>query len=158
MRWIAGIAEYCDARKASEDVLEQLHPLSRQRIARRHREACEISVRARETRRESIRDRIYGQRENDWNGANRALAGFRRRGSVDHDDLDIRAHKLGRKFAQPIVSARRVALLDEDVLAFDIAPRAQPLAESIELLLVRARLPQKADARELLLRTHRERP
>jgi hypothetical protein len=101
--------------------------------------SCEISVRARETRREPIRDRIYGQRENDGNAGSRALTGFRRRGSVDHDDLDIRAHKLGCKLAQPIVSARRVALLDEDVLAFDIAPRPQPLAEGMELLLVRAR-------------------
>jgi hypothetical protein len=35
--------------------------------------------------------------------------------------LDIRVHKLSCKLAQPIVDASRVALLDHDVLAFDIA-------------------------------------
>jgi hypothetical protein len=34
-------------------------------MARRHSEACEISVRAREARREPIRGRVDGQREND---------------------------------------------------------------------------------------------
>src|SRR5436190_22804025 len=110
MRWIAGIAEYCDAPKASEHVLEQLHPLSSQRIARGHREPCEISIRARKARREPIRDRIYGQRENDRNGGSRAFADFGRRRSVDHDDLDMRVHKLSCKLAQPIVDASRVAL------------------------------------------------
>ncbi len=55
-------------------------------------------------------------------------------------------------------SSRGVALFDDDVLAFDIARRAQALAERLELLLVRGGLPQKPDAGELLLRARRTRP
>jgi hypothetical protein len=43
-------------------------------------------------------------------------------------------------------------------LVFDMARRAQAISECVELLLVRACLPQKADARELPLRPRRERP
>jgi hypothetical protein len=108
---IAGIAEHGHAREASHHVLQKFYPLASKRIARRHSEACEISVRAREARREPIRDRVDGQRENDGDRGSRTLAGFRRRGSVDQR-------------IQPIVGARRVALLDDYVLAFDIAHRA----------------------------------
>ncbi len=52
---------------------------------------------------------------------------------------------------QPIVGARCVALLAHYVIAFDIVRRALALAECLELLLVRVGLPQKADARDLLL-------
>src|SRR5262245_10794491 len=121
---IAGIDEHGHARAASHYVLQKFYPLASERIARRHSEACEISVRAREARRKPIRDRVNGQRENDGDRGSRTLAGLRRRGPVDHDDIDVLAHELHRERIQPIIGARRVALLDDYVLAFDIARRA----------------------------------
>src|SRR5262249_8065262 len=139
--------------------LEHFQPLSSQLIAHGHGEAREISSGMREALSQSIGDRIYGKRENNRNRSSRILTGLRRSRSIRHDDIYVRAHKLAREPAQLLIRASGIALFDFYVLAFEIARRAQPFSECIELPGLRACLPQKAHARDLCqLRARRKRP
>ena len=52
-------------------------------------------------------------------------------GPLRHDDLHLETDQLGREVGEPLELPCRPAVLQNEVLAFDIAERAHPLQEGL---------------------------
>src|SRR5207247_282769 len=66
-------------------------------------------------------------RHDDGNRLRRLLGGNRRRFPGSYDDIDRRAHQLGRELGKPVDVAGGVAILDRHVAPLDVANVAQAL-------------------------------
>src|SRR5262249_48768499 len=60
----------------------------------------------------------------------RVLGGHGGRRTIGHDDIYLETDQLGREVREPRVLSFCPAVLQDEVLAFDIAERAHPLQES----------------------------
>ena len=54
-----------------------------------------------------------------------------------HDDVHLEPEQLGREVGEPLGLPLRISILDDDVLALDVAEVAQPLAERLTDVLAR---------------------
>jgi hypothetical protein len=85
-------------------------------------------------------------------------------GSGRDDDVHPQSDQLGGKLRQSFEIARREALLDDEILALDVAELAQLLAKRVKVLprepIISRGSYEIADARRFsgLLRPRRERP
>lgn len=68
-----------------------------------------------------------------------------------HDHVDVRGDQFGDESGKPLIGAFGPSILDEDVLALDVAEVTQPLAEGSDEvgLQGRSRVAKEADPREL---------
>ena len=62
---------------------------------------------------------------NDGNRLGRILAARISGSPPYHDDINLETHQVGRKLREPIALSLRIAVLDGDVLSFDVAKLAQ---------------------------------
>ena len=82
------------------------------------------------------------------------------RWAIHRDHVHLQADEFGSKFTQTIIDTRRVPLLDDNVLALEVAMRVQAAAKRIEFLFIRTSCAHKSNAGDLgwLLRARSERP
>jgi hypothetical protein len=82
---------------------------------------------------EPRRDGIGGDAPHDDRyRAGRVPGSKARRGAGGHDELDLHGDELGRERGQPVVAVLREAVLDDEVLALDVAALAQTLAKPFD--------------------------
>ena len=82
------------------------------------------------------------------NRRGRALGGQRARRAVRDDDVDLEPNQLGCQAGQPLVSALRPPVLDDDVPALDVAEIAKPCRNGLDAALeapARKRLRSRSD-------------
>jgi len=120
-----------DRRASTHQFVEHLKPFGRQ---------CEeylaqprnIAPWVRKAGDEAEFDWISPEVEHYWNRTCRILGSERARcGACRDDHGHFAPHQFGRQFRQPLELIMRPAILDRDVLSFDVANLLQPLSESL---------------------------
>ncbi len=120
--------------------------------------AGQVRARPREARDDSARERIAHRHEDNRNRLRGMLGRQRGLRRERYDNVDLKAHEVGRQFGQLIELAFRPAKLEGDVLALDVAEVLQALTHGLEC---RRRIwPQHPNARNFfaLLRARGARP
>jgi hypothetical protein len=81
---------------------------------------------------ESCPNRISGACHHDRERARGVLGCTGRCGSYGHKHVDVEPDQLGRQVGEPFILSLCPTVLDDEVLALDIAEVAQPLPEGID--------------------------
>ena len=90
------------------------------------RQAGDVPARARKTGNQPGPKRIRRHRKDDGSRLPRLLHSPNRGIAVCHDDIHLQANELRGEPGERFEPGRRIALLDDDVLAFDVPQLLQP--------------------------------
>src|SRR5262249_25690365 len=90
----------------------------------------DVPAGAREAGDEAIAHRIGRMSHNNWQGAARLLYRTDRHRSSRHNDIDLRAHKLGSKPRKKLGSSFGKTPFDDEILALYKAKLAHALSEA----------------------------
>ncbi len=162
MGWGVGVEHQPYSRRPWRSILEKLDALAGQPLETlHHRHAGDVAARPRQAGDEARTHRITGHQD-DRNGRGDSLEGADRKVAECDQDILPELHQLGGEIGHAIVAALAEAVLDDDVLPFDIAKLFQALAKSRHLRRIsrRSSRPDPADPPDLrrLLRTRIKRP
>ena len=137
-----------------DDLLEQLQRFADDFQADAVGQPCDVPARAREARDEPEPDRIANADHDDGDRPVAFLAATAAGVAHRHDDVHLEPDQLGREVGQPLEPALRKSILDDDVLALDLAELPQALPERVEYGAAAGRMSrdQNADPRNLLPR------
>ena len=100
----------------------------------RVRKAREVPARAREARDEPLANGIGGDRKDGWDRAGKLLRLEPR--SIDDQDIDPETEELCGQFGEPFRVSCGMALLENDVLPFDIPQLTQSVPKRADPTLV----------------------
>jgi hypothetical protein len=112
-------------------LLKDLQPLPgqfRAQIA----QACDVPPRARQAGDEPYGNRIRGPRHDDGDRARGVLGRADRAGSPSDNHVHLEPDQLRRQAGEPLFTLRRIAGLQDEVLALHIAEVAQTLPEGLQ--------------------------
>jgi Protein of unknown function (DUF3568) len=94
-------------------------------------QASDVAAWPRQAGDESFPDRIAGTRHDEWDRARGVLGGADDRPAACHNPLHLETDQLGRQVGESLVLPLRPSLLNDEVLAPDVAELAQTLPEGL---------------------------
>jgi hypothetical protein len=100
----------------------------------RVRKARDVPARARKAHDEPLANGIGGDRKDDWDRAGKLLRLEPR--SIDDQDIDPETEELCRQLREPLRVSRGMALLENEVLTFDIPQLTQSVSKRADPTLV----------------------
>src|SRR6266446_2973 len=124
--WGVGVEHQPYSRRPWRSILEKLDALAGQPLETlHHRHAGDVAARPRQAGDEARTHRITGHQD-DRNGRGDSLEGADRKVAECDQDIRPELHQLGGEIGHAIVAALAEAVLDDDVLPFDIANSFRP--------------------------------
>ena len=111
--------------------LRSLQPLAGE-LRHQDAQARDVPPRPRQAGDEPLPHRIRGARHHDRDRARGVLGSAGRGGASCHNHVHLEPDQLGRQVGEPLVLPLRIAVLNDEVLALDIAEVAQTLPEGLQ--------------------------
>src|SRR4030095_15291381 len=132
MQWTGGIGQYGDVRALGQRLLEEFQPLAGEPVTK-VAQARDVPPRVRQAGDESFRYRIIGGgRHHDWDRVGGLLGRADGGAAPGHNQVHLELDQLGRQVAETFLTSLGIAVLNDKVLALDVAEIAQPLPESLQ--------------------------
>src|SRR5262245_19300448 len=127
-RDIAWIDQHHDTSGLGHELTQQPQPLGHD-LGGQEIDARRVAARPGKAGDQTVPDRVAGDAERDRDGRGRSLGRKRRRIAARGDDRYATVDEVGHERRQPIELAAEPVILDDHVLAFDVADFAEPFAE-----------------------------
>jgi hypothetical protein len=130
---------------ARHRLAQQLDPF-RDQFAGQGAQASDVSARARQPGDDTGHQRIAARGHHDGNRCGGILGRHHGGRPARHDQIDVETSQLGRELRKALGAAIGRAIVDDEVLALDVAEVPQTLAQRIEIGGVRRRRNHLQDA------------